>query len=70
MRGVEQIYKSGRHLLNLVNEVLNIARIESGKMQISPEPVRLADTLVCTQKMSGSQRSGCTAVTKALPLAT
>jgi CheY-like chemotaxis protein/two-component sensor histidine kinase len=45
MRGVEQIYKSGRHLLNLVNEVLNIARIESGKMQISPEPVRLADTL-------------------------
>ncbi len=44
-RGVEQIYKSGRHLLNLVNEVLNIARIESGKMHISPEPVRLADTL-------------------------
>ncbi len=44
-RGVDQIHKSGRHLLNLVNEVLNIARIESGRMQISPEPVRLADTL-------------------------
>ena len=44
-RGLEQIYKSGRHLLNLVNEVLDIARIESGKMAISPEPVRLADTL-------------------------
>ena len=44
-RGMEQIYKSGRHLLNLVNEVLNIARIESGRLQILPEPVRLADTL-------------------------
>ena len=44
-RGVDQIYKSGRHLLNLVNQVLDIARIESGKMHISPEPVRLAEAL-------------------------
>jgi len=44
-KGVEQIYKSGRHLLNLVNEVLDIARIESGKLHISPEPVCLADAV-------------------------
>jgi len=44
-RGVDQIHKSGRHLLNLVNEVLDIARIESGKMNISPEPVRLEDAV-------------------------
>ena len=44
-RGVDQINKSGRHLLNLVNEVLDIARIEAGKMHISPEPVRLEDAV-------------------------
>ncbi|MHB8776619.1 MAG: ATP-binding response regulator, partial [Anaerolineales bacterium] len=38
---LEQILKSGHHLLNLINEVLDISRIESGKMAISPEPVQL-----------------------------
>jgi PAS domain S-box-containing protein len=40
-RGVDQIDKSGRHLLNLVNEVLDIAKIEAGRMRLSPEPVQL-----------------------------
>jgi signal transduction histidine kinase len=44
-RGVDQINKSGRHLLNLVNEVLDLARIESGKMHIALEPVRLEGAL-------------------------
>ena len=44
-RDVEQIYKSGRHLLTLVNEVLDIARIESGKLHIAPEPVQLEEAL-------------------------
>lgn len=33
--GLEQIERSGRHLLQLVNEVLDLARIESGRMKIS-----------------------------------
>jgi PAS domain S-box-containing protein len=40
-RGVDQINKSGRHLLHLVNEVLDIAKIEAGKMRLSPEPIQL-----------------------------
>ena len=40
-RGLNQIHKSGRHLLNMVNQVLDIARIESGRFHISAEQVPL-----------------------------
>lgn len=40
-RSVEHILKGGRHLLNLINEVLDIARIEANRQQLSLEPVRL-----------------------------
>jgi PAS domain S-box-containing protein len=39
------IIKAGRHLLSLVNEVLDISRVESGQLSISPEAVGLADVL-------------------------
>ncbi len=38
---VAQISKAGRHLLELINEVLDMARIEAGRLSISPEPVPL-----------------------------
>jgi signal transduction histidine kinase/CheY-like chemotaxis protein len=38
---VDQIRRSGRHLLDLINETLDISRIEAGQMSISPEPVLL-----------------------------
>ena len=40
-RAVDHINTSGRHLLNLVNEVLDIAKMESGKMRLATEAIRL-----------------------------
>jgi signal transduction histidine kinase/CheY-like chemotaxis protein len=38
---VERILGAGRHLLALINELIDIARIESGELSLSVEPVSL-----------------------------
>ncbi|HYU85838.1 MAG TPA: ATP-binding protein, partial [Kribbellaceae bacterium] len=38
---VEHILRGGRHLLALVNEVLDLTRVESGSFALSLEPIRL-----------------------------
>jgi PAS domain S-box-containing protein len=40
-KAIDHILKAGRHLLNLINEVLDIARIESNRQALSLEPVQL-----------------------------
>ena len=40
-KGVKHILNSGRHLLNLINEVLDLSRIEAGMLSLSMEPVSL-----------------------------
>jgi len=41
----KQILKAGRHLLNLINEILDLARIESANLMLSLEPVGLSEML-------------------------
>jgi signal transduction histidine kinase/AmiR/NasT family two-component response regulator len=45
-RNIEQILKAGWYLLELINEVLDLALIESGKLTLSNEPVSLAEVIV------------------------
>ncbi|MGN6827530.1 PAS domain-containing hybrid sensor histidine kinase/response regulator [Paucibacter sp. M5-1] len=49
---VQEILRAGRHLLDLVNEVLDLAKIESGHLQLALEPVPLAAVVDdCVQLM-------------------
>lgn len=40
-KGLDTIQHSGEHLLTLINDILDTAKIEVGKVTLSPEPVRL-----------------------------
>ncbi len=39
------IYKNGQHLLHLINDVLDMAKIESGKMNLNPETFNLEEII-------------------------
>jgi PAS domain S-box-containing protein len=44
-QNVREILHGGRHLLEMINEVLDLARIESGSLPVSLEPLALESTL-------------------------
>ena len=45
-RNIDQILKAGWYLLELINEILDLALIESGKVTLSLEPVSLAEVML------------------------
>ena len=48
---IGQILKAGWHLLALINEILDLSLIESGKLSLSLESVSLADVMLECQSM-------------------
>ena len=50
-RSIDQILKAGWYLLELINEILDLALIESGKLSLSLEPISLAEVMRECQAM-------------------
>jgi CheY-like chemotaxis protein/nitrogen-specific signal transduction histidine kinase len=50
-RSLGQILKAGWYLLDLINEILDLALIESGKLSLSLEPISLAEVMRESQAM-------------------
>jgi PAS domain S-box-containing protein len=50
---VEHIIRSAKHLLSLINDILDLARVESGKVDISWEWIDLAEMVsICIDEMT------------------
>ena len=58
-RSVDQILKAGWYLLELINEILDLALIESGKLSLSLEPVSLQEVMQECAVMVESQAQQC-----------
>jgi signal transduction histidine kinase/AmiR/NasT family two-component response regulator len=56
-RSIDQILRAGWYLLELINEILDLAMIESGKITLSNEPVSLAEIIAECQAMIEPQAS-------------
>jgi PAS domain S-box-containing protein len=57
---IDQILQAGWYLLELINEILDLALIESGKLSLSQEPMSLVDVMLECQAMiePQAQKSG------------
>ncbi len=67
-RQINQIEKSGHHLLGLINEVLDLAKIEAGHLQLSLEPLSLCGLIEdARDTLSGIAETSGITLTTALP---
>jgi PAS domain S-box-containing protein len=55
LRNIDRILAGGWYLLNLINEILDLAQIESGKLALSLQPVEMGPLLLECQQLIEAQ---------------
>jgi len=65
---VNDIRDSGRHLLELINDILDLSKIEAGRMELKDEVVDVRETIKrCTQFLAATAEKGGVALTFDMP---
>lgn len=52
---IQEAHRSALHLFNVINDILDIAKIEAGKMQLDLNPIKLDDLLVDVENFTRPQ---------------
>jgi signal transduction histidine kinase len=55
---LQRVHRAGTHLFSLINQVLDLSKIEAGKLELSPEPVNLVpliDEVIGTARQLAEQ---------------
>lgn len=52
---IEEAYRSALHLLNIINDILDIAKIEAGKMELQLGPVKLDELFSALEDFTSTQ---------------
>jgi signal transduction histidine kinase/CheY-like chemotaxis protein len=58
LRYAELIYRSGRHLMVVVNDILDLTRMETGQLELSLEPVNIRTVCLQAYEQAQKMRSG------------
>jgi len=55
MEFIEEAYRSALHLLNIINDILDIAKIEAGKLELELGPVKLNEVFSIVENFTSTQ---------------